>query len=65
MEYKLFEFEIHGVDGYTYLKFVIEKDGERIEYDKMLLHENKEDISILQSIDTFVKKKVGDKNDSK
>lgn len=58
MEFKLLYFKIHGVDGMTYAKFVIEKDGKQIEFDEMTRFENKEDVTLLQAIETFINAKV-------
>lgn len=57
MKYTLHGFEIHGVDGFTNVRFEIEVDGKKIEFDEQLLRENEEDIKLLQAIDSFIKSK--------
>ncbi|QQK75101.1 hypothetical protein HUG15_05435 [Salicibibacter cibarius] len=45
MEGEFHGLEIYGHEGMTYLKFtLIEKDGDRIDFDEMMRIENPEDL---------------------
>lgn len=57
MKYTLHGFEIHGVDGFTNVHFVIEADGKKIKFDEALKRENKIDVELLQAIDCFIRSK--------
>lgn len=58
MRFTMREFEIHGVNGKANARFVIETKEGIVEYDEMLLRASKDDVSLLQTIEKFIRIKV-------